>query len=114
MRRREEVFSDANTANPYLLSLIIDIMDQKHCELPYKGSQDSFPNPLKQMITGVKEHGYGVHLFPCIDSVAKGANLTIYIVDTIIEQWKERHGYYPTKIYLQVDGGAENANKLDI
>ena len=72
----------------------------------------TFSDPLKQMIIGVKEHGYGVHLFPCIDTISKGANLTIYVIDKVIELWKERHGgVYPTIIYLQVDGGSENANK---
>ena len=112
MSRREEVFSDENLRNPYILSFIVDIMDQSHCVLPWDGTQSSFSDPLKQMIIGVKEHGYSVHLFPCIDTISKGANLTIYIIDKVIELWKERHGgVYPTIIYLQVDGGSENANK---
>jgi hypothetical protein len=28
-----------------------------------------------------------------------------------LEEWKNRNGYYPTEIYLQADGGCENANK---
>ena len=77
MGRREEVFSDENLRNPYILSFIVDIMDQSHCVLPWDGTQSSFSDPLKQMIIGVKEHEYGVHLFPCIDTISKGANLTI-------------------------------------
>ena len=112
INRREEVFSEENMRNPYVLSIIVDIMDQQHCQLPWNGTQSKFSNPLKQKIIGVKEHGYGVHLFPAIDTVRKGANLMIYIIDKVIEDWKERHGgVYPTKIYLQVDGGSENANK---
>ena len=72
MGRREEVFSDENLRNPYILSFIVDIMDQSHCVLPWDGTQSSFSDPLKQMIIGVKEHGYGVHLFPCIDTISKG------------------------------------------
>ena len=41
----------------------------------------------------------------------KSANIVIYAIDTVIEKWRERHGYYPTKIYIQIDGGAENANR---
>ncbi len=79
-------------------------MDQQHCQLPWNGTQSKFSNPLKKKIIGVKEHGYGVHLFPAIDTVRKGANLMIYIIDKVIEDWKERHGgVYPTKNYLQVD-----------
>lgn len=111
MKRREEAYSAQNRANPYLLSFIIDIMDQAHCTIPSLGTQNSFKDPLKQMITGVKEHGFGVHLFATIDTVHKGANLTIFLIDSVIEKWKKRHGYYPTKIYCQLDGGKENANQ---
>jgi hypothetical protein len=54
------------------------------------------------MIIGVKEYGYGVHLIPTIDTVRKGANLTIYTIDRVIDMWKSRHGYFPTVIYVQV------------
>jgi hypothetical protein len=112
INRREEVFSEENMRDPHILSLIVDIMDQNHCQLPWNGTQGSFAEPLKQKIIGVKEHGYGVQLFSAIDIVRKGANLMIYIIDSVIEKWKERHGgVYPTKIYLQDDGGSENANK---
>jgi hypothetical protein len=43
--------------------------------------------------------------------VKKGADLTIYCILSQIEGWKNRNGYYPEEIYLQVDGGSENANK---
>jgi hypothetical protein len=67
---------------------------------------------MKQTVTGVKEHGYGMHIFPAVDTIRKGANLTMYLIDCVIEDWKQRHGgVYPTKIYCQLDGGSENANK---
>jgi hypothetical protein len=53
-------------ARSYILSLIVDIMDQNHCQLPWNGTQGSFAEPLKQKIIGVKEHGHGVHLFSAI------------------------------------------------
>lgn len=111
MRRRIEVNSVANKTNPHVLSMIIDIMDAQNCQIPWMGSQDTFGEPLKQTFVGVKEHGYGMHVFPAVDTLRKSANLTIYIIDTIIEGWKNRHGYYPKTIYIQLDGGSENANK---
>ena len=87
---------------PSVLSFIIDIMDQKKCQVPSKGTQDTYSNPLKMVITGVKVHGEHVYLFPSINTAHKGANLTIYIIDTIIEKWVAKHGRYPTKIYCQV------------
>ena len=86
-------------------------MDNGDCGIPAAGTQDTFGCALKQIITGVKEHGYGMHLFPALETLHKGANLTIAIIDEVIAGWKDRHGYYPTVIYLQVDGGSENANQ---
>jgi hypothetical protein len=99
-----------NKARPFILSFIIDIAEASHCQLPWKGTQSSFKDPFHQTLVGVKEHGYGVHLFPNINTVRKGANLTLYCIDYVIEQWKRRHGYYPTEIDIQIDGGPENAN----
>jgi hypothetical protein len=112
IRRRNSVRSFENIAKPYILSMIIDIADQQNCQIPWKGTQDSFQNPLRQLMVGVKEHGYGVHLFPTIDTVKKGANLTIHVIDSVIEMWTKRHGYYPTVIYLQVDGGEKMQTNL--
>lgn len=109
---REEVFRPANKDHPHVLSLIADLMDQKGTQLPWKGTQDSFGDGAMQMlICGIKEHGFGIHIFPALKTVSKSANLIIYAIDTVIERWRQRHGYYPTKIYIQIDGGAENANR---
>lgn len=98
-------------SKPTVMSMIIDGMDQSHCRIPYLGTQHSFSNTLKQCITGIKEHGVGVTLYRTIDTVRKGADLTIYCVLSQLEAWKMRHGYYPEELYLQVDGGSENANQ---
>jgi hypothetical protein len=47
MNRREEVFSEENIRNPYLLSIIVDIMDQQHCQLPCDGCGGSSRNRNK-------------------------------------------------------------------
>lgn len=59
MTRRNRVFLPENKEKPFILSMIIDIAEQGHCQLPWKGTQSSFKDPFKQMIVGVKEHGYG-------------------------------------------------------
>lgn len=66
---------------------------------------------MKQCITGVKEHGVGVTLYRTIDTVHKGANLTIYCILSQLESFKFRHKCYPEKLYVQIDGGSENANQ---
>ena len=93
------------------MSMIVDGMDQSHCQCPYLGTQNSFNNPLKQSITGIKEHGLGVTLYRTVGTVGKGADLTIYCVLAQIEKFKKRNGYYPEELFLQVDGGSENANQ---
>ena len=98
---------------PHMMSIIVDMMDQQHCLCPSLGTQDTFSAPLKQMITGIKQHGKngGVTLYRSVDTVPKGANLIVYCILSQIEKWKQVHGYYPEELYLQVDGGSENANK---
>lgn len=91
--------------------MIIDGMDQNHCKVPYLGGQSRFSSPITQHITGVKEHGVGLTLYRNFNNVSKGADCTIYCVLMKLEEFKKRHGYYPEKLYLQVDGGSENANQ---
>lgn len=75
------------------------------------GTQQSFSHPLKQTLTGVKEHGKGVTLYRTMDSIKKTADLTIYCVLSQIEDFYQKNCYFPETLYLQVDGGCENANK---
>jgi len=110
-KRCGKALTSQNTSQPSIMSMIIDGMDQSHCRVPNLGSQSSFTSPLKQVITGVKEHGIGVTIFRSIDTVSKGADLSIQCILSQIEYWKMRNGYYPEEIYLQVDGGSENANQ---
>lgn len=92
------------------MSFIIDGMDQNHCQIPYLGTQTQFSSKLKQSITGVKWHGHEIRLFRMIDTVGKGANLTIYCILSMLEAWNEKYGYYPEELFIQCDGGSENAN----
>jgi hypothetical protein len=93
------------------MSIIIDGMDQSHCSVPYKGMQNSFSKPLTQHITGIKEHGHGVTIYRTLETVVKGADLTIYCILSQLEAWKIRNSHYPETIYVQCDGGSENANQ---
>ena len=86
-------------------------MDQNHCRIPHLGTQNAFSNPLKQCITGIKEHGQKVTIYRTINTVSKGADLTIYCILRQLDSWRQRYQCYPEEIYLQVDGGCENANQ---
>jgi hypothetical protein len=80
--------------------------------LIYLGGQNKFSRPLKQTILGVKEHGVGVTIYRTCGTATKSCNLSCYVICNQIERWKERNCYYPEELYLQVDGGSENANNL--
>ena len=85
---------------------------QSHCKVPYNGTQGQFgPTALTQHITAIKEHGYGITIYRTLETVPKGANQTIYCILSQIEDWRNRHGgRYPEELFIQVDGGPENAN----
>lgn len=110
-RRAAEAIQSNSGPRPTVMSLIIDGMDQNHCKCPYLGSQSTFSHPLSQHIIGVKEHGVGLTLFRHFNNVSKSADVTIYCILRKLEDFFERHGYYPEKLYVQADGGSENANK---
>jgi len=94
-----------------ILSLIIDGMDQKHSRVPHLGSQGSFQKALHQGITGVLVHGVGVTLYRTLETVPKGPDLTIFCIMAEVEKFVSKHGHFPEEIYVQADGGSENANK---
>lgn len=93
------------------MSIIIDGMDQGKCLIPYAGRMDNFTHALHQHITGVKEHGVGLTIYRTTETVGKGANMTIYCILDRLEKFNQRHHYYPETLYVQLDGGPENANK---
>lgn len=60
----------------------------------------------------MKEHGFGVTLYRTINTVKKTSDLTIYCIMAQLESYRERTGHFPDTLYVQVDGGAENANRF--
>ena len=86
-------------------------MDQNHTRIPHLGTQNALSETINQGIIGVKEHGSKVKFYRSLDTAPKGADLTIYCILRQIESWRDRHGYFPEEIYLQLDGGSENANQ---
>jgi len=94
------------------LSIIIDGMDQNHSRLPYGGTQASYTFGIPQHLTGVICHGVGAFIYRTYPTIHKGANLTSYIILDQIDKFRERNeGRLPENIYIQLDGGGENANE---
>jgi hypothetical protein len=112
--------------------LILDGMDQNHCRVPYLGGLNRFSDPVTQLITGLfirfllmtliyeyyycfqesKNMALVLRFIEILTTyVSKGCNITIYCLLRQLESFHKRHGCYPETLYLQVDGGSENANQ---
>jgi hypothetical protein len=92
-------------------SFIVDGASSAYNSLPTFSSTQTFPAEYQQHIQGVICHGYGVTLYRCQETNGKCADIPIYCLSDQIEKWKERKGHYPETIYIQVDGGPDNANE---
>ena len=80
--------------------------------LPYAGSQTQLTNTIDSNFVGVLVHGECLKLYRTANTVTKSASLIINCFLSELDLWTERQqGRMPDIIYLQVDGGSENANK---
>jgi hypothetical protein len=100
-----------NSGFPTVLSIIIDLEDSTKTGLPYLAKEATFTKQLDHHLTGVKIHGDHVHFFPTINTVGKSANLTCLCLLRSIEMFHAKFGRFPETIYIQIDGGSENANE---
>ena len=106
----------------YLIaSFAIDVMDSYRLKTPCLGKQATFPHPFSCAIVGVITHGTNktdnighrqtMQLFRTWNSILKSQNLIVHCFLEALQKWISNHGnMYPRLIYLQVDGGSENAN----
>lgn len=93
------------------MSLIIDGMARHHCQVPSASNLSSFNNHLDQKITGCINHGREFVIFRNYTNLGKtGANLTIHVILTMIERTYLREKRLPGTLFIQIDGGGENAN----
>ena len=92
------------------LSLITDGMQQTHCELPYSGNAVPHPNKVKQHLQGVTSHYRRTKMYRTLDHVQLGAHACIYTLLLAIEEEFFLNGKLPRIVYIQIDGGSENAN----
>jgi hypothetical protein len=96
----------------HYLSLITDGMAQNHCELPYLANVAKFPTPLPHHVQGVIAHGRHINIFRNFHNVPNRANFQIHTLLLTIEKIRDAlpDKKLPDTIYIQVDGGPENAN----
>lgn len=95
------------------MSLIIDGMAKHHCQLPSASNLNSYTHHMGQKLTGCINHGREFVIFRSYNNLGKtGANLTIHIISTMIERVLEKEKVIPSTLFIQIDGGGENANEI--
>ena len=92
------------------LSMITDGMQQTHCELPYSGNQLTCSNKLKQHLQGITAHFRRTRMYRTLDHIFLGRNACIYTILSELEEEYKLNGKLPKIVYIQIDGGSENAN----
>lgn len=104
-----------------IASFAIDIMDTYKMKTPNLGSQAQSPESFDSIIVGVVTHGSNktqndnlrqtMKLFRTWSTIKKTQNIIAHCFLRALQDWINNHGgMYPRIIYLQVDGGCENAN----
>ena len=92
------------------LSIISDGMQQFHTELPYSANQITHNKKVKQHLQGLTTHGRRTRMYRTVDHIKLGANLSIYVLLLALDEELRIAGKLPKTLYLQIDGGSENAN----
>ena len=92
-------------------SMITDGMQQTHCELPYSGNQlPTGSNKLKQHLQGITSHFRRTRMYRTLDHIFLGRNACIYTILCELEEEYKLNGKLPKVVFIQIDGGSENAN----
>ena len=95
-----------------VMSAISDGMALTHTGLPHFGNLAQSSATLQQKLQGVLDHGRNKFtIYLTMQSCLSGTNLALHTFYMNLENWVEEKGHYPRKVYWQVDGGPENANK---
>ena len=73
--------------DPRVVSMVIDIMDQKKTGAPYdkRLSKSASGEPVKQKVIGVKVHGRKNYLLTALESVRKGGNNTATCIHAVLD-----------------------------
>jgi hypothetical protein len=103
----------AHSCPDIYMSLILDGMQQSHCNLPHRGNNKVYDKEVIQHIQGVRQHGQWDTFYRTFSHISGGGNLAIDVLlreihlrlDNSIAEDKP----FPPILLLQIDGGSENA-----
>lgn len=95
------------------MSLITDGMNQQHSQVPYLANQNDFgqKETLVQHLQLTIEHGQRIDVYRTLGNIKSDRNPAIHALLLQLERRIAEFGFLPPTIYIQVDGGAENANE---
>jgi hypothetical protein len=94
------------------ISGIADGCSQSHTAIPHYGSAGcgSIAKSFDTHLQGVMIHGKSFTLYRSFGNVGKGVNVAIHSWLLELEKVVNEKGALPDTVYMQVDGGPENAN----
>lgn len=97
--------------NPHsILHISIDIMDVQGFSVPHGGTQFQYNCGIASVVVGVLAAGVGSTIYRTLDTYHKSGDLIIEIFLSEVDVFIRREMRVPSIIYLDVDGGSENAN----
>jgi len=90
-------------------------MAQVHNFIPwYGGSGSNIVKTFDTHLQGIIIHGKRFTLFRSFGNVGKGSNVAVYAWLRELEKIYIENGNLPDDIYMQIDGGPENANAMTL
>ncbi len=93
------------------LSLITDGMQQTHCAVPYLGNVSNAVDSVPHHVQGIIVHGKKIKMYRTFHNLPNNTNSQIHTLLCTLEEIRaESEAKLPDTVYIQVDGGAENAN----
>ena len=93
-----------------VLSVCVDIMESCDNQSPSGGSQCKFESTIDCTYVGCLVHGVGLTMYRCTNLVGKSADVICHVLLDQLQKYFERNGCAPDVLYMQNDGGGENAN----
>lgn len=86
-------------------------MSQSHTVIPWLANLAQFPYSLNHHLQGLISHGDVFVIYRTFHNVRKDSNLAIHCLLLQLERrMEENNGKLPDTIFIQIDGGPENAN----
>jgi hypothetical protein len=110
MMERKKYYENMRKAVDEPESIILDGMAKNHTVLPHIANMKQFSAPLGTHLQGVIEHSQSFTMYRTFANVNDDSNLAIHCILRQLEARIERFGKLPPTIFIQIDGGSENAN----